>query len=123
MMSQIRLNTQNLNANGVFDMRNNNPLLTPQHPSHSGVPWRRPPINIEDPKVVQRLVNNLIYLFNIEPGDHITFILGHGECLSNNSALQAWVLDQIADVPINQDGVLNELVEKLKDQLMMEVYS
>lgn len=100
-----------------------NPLLQPQHPQFlSGTPIMRE-YEIEDPRVVMRLVNNLKYLFNIQEGDHLTFILGHGECHSNNEALKNWVLEQLTQNPVGQDDVLAFLVESLKVQLMAEVYS
>lgn len=109
IISQISLNSR-FEHNGGFEIRNSNPLL-------------KPLIDIEDARVVRRLVNNLMYLFGIEPGDHITFILGHGECSSNNEALQTWVLEELSDSVICPDDVLGELVSRLKEQLMMEVYS
>ena len=111
MMSQIRLNYSN-------------PLLKPQHPAQaSNAPWQKPVIEIEDPKVVQRLVNNLMYLFNITPGDYLTFILEQGHCTKNEDALKYWVLDQLEEHHLDSSDVLHYLVEQLKEQLSQEVYS
>lgn len=115
-----------------------NPLLHPQHPrnvlsAYSGQQPDQCPqtanhfwqddYQIEDPRVVRRLVNNLMYLFNIQPGDYLTFVLGYGHCRSNEQALQYWVLDQLSQNPTRQDEVLSVLVEALKEQLNLEVYS
>lgn len=109
-----------------------NPLLQPQHPGrfssgyvnqHSGQYPLNDDYQIEDPRVVRRLVNNLMYLFNIQPGDYLTFVLGYGHCRSNEQALQCWVLNQLTDYPCDQDQVLTVLVDALKEQLNLEVYS
>ncbi|WP_173292249.1 hypothetical protein [Thiosulfativibrio zosterae] len=118
-MSQIRLN-----QNSGYDFGNNNPLLEPQHPSLAfNAPWQKPAIEIEDPRVVQRLVNNLMYLFNITSGDYLTFILGQGHCTKNEDALKYWVLDQLEDHHLDSADVLHYLVEHLQEQLNQEVYS
>lgn len=118
-MSQIRLN-----KNSGDDFAYNNPLLQPQHPTQAlKAPWQKPEINIEDPRVVQRLVNNLMYLFNITPGDYLTFILGQGHCTKNEDALKYWVIDQLEDHHLDSSDVLHHLVEQLTKQLNQEVYS
>jgi len=81
-----------------------------------------PLIAIEDPRVVNRLVNNLMYLFNIQDGDYLTFVLGQGQCTNNKDAIKYWVLDTLADTPVSQDDVLEHLVSQLKQQIMVEVY-
>jgi hypothetical protein len=99
-----------------------NPLLQRQHPVD--LPWLHKGIQapIEDPLLIGRLVNNIKYLFNIEPGDYLTFVLGHGECHNNNLALKYWVLDQLTDVPMDQGDALGYLVNQLKEQLSLETY-
>ncbi|MBD3612326.1 MAG: hypothetical protein HUJ13_07960 [Hydrogenovibrio crunogenus] len=77
---------------------------------------------IEDPKVVMRLVNNLKYLFNIQPGDYLTFVLGFGECKTNDEALKYWVMDQLSQEPVGYDDVLRFLIDSLNSQLMMEAF-
>jgi len=113
MISQIYL------TNGV----NNNPFIQRQHPRLHQPSKTSQGINIEDPRVVQRLVNNLIYLFSIPSGDQLTFILGQGPCTQNQEALKCWVLQQLADEPVDQNDVLKYLVEHLKRQMNQEVYS
>ena len=96
------------------------PFLKRQHPlmpSDIDVP-----IAIEDPRVVNRLVNNLMYLFNIQEGDYLTFVLGQGQCTNNREAIKYWVFATLAETPVSQDDVLEHLVTQLKEQIMMEVY-
>lgn len=100
------------------------PLLEQQHPQMPGqiLDDRFPIVPIEDPKVINRLVNNLMYLFNIQEGDYLTFVLGQGQSTHNKDALKYWVLEELADNPMSQDDVLDHLVSQLKEQIMMEVY-
>lgn len=96
------------------------PFLKRQHPSMpSDIDA---PIAIEDPRVVNRLVNNLMYLFNIQDGDYLTFVLGQGQCTNNRDAIKYWVIATLAEATVSQDDVLEHLVTKLKEQIMMEVY-
>jgi hypothetical protein len=99
-----------------------NPLLQPQHPAPK-FQWSpsTETTPIEDPRVAMRLVNNLKYLFNIGAGDYLTFVLGHGECSNNDSALKYWVFDQLASSPVSQGDALDYLVTQLKEQIMLEV--
>lgn len=76
--------------------------------------------DFEDPRMINRLINNLAYLFNIEGGDYLTFILGYGHCTRNEDALRYWVIDQLQDISINQDDVMNVLVDHLRTELMRE---
>ncbi|GAB6069154.1 hypothetical protein JCM30760_02510 [Thiomicrorhabdus hydrogeniphila] len=99
---------------------NTSPFLKRQHPSMSAILEK--PIEVEDPRVINRLVNNLMYLFNIQDGDYLTFVLGQGQCTNNRDAIKYWVLEALADNPISQDDVLEHLVSQLKQQMMMEVY-
>lgn len=46
-----------------------------------------------DDETVEKMVNNLKYLFNIESGNNLTFVLGYGHCRSNDEALKQWVID------------------------------
>ncbi len=98
----------------------NNQLLVRQHPSMKGSAGIFPEFEMEDPRVVNRLVNNLMYLFNVHDGDYLTFVLGHGECSSNKQAIQSWIYDQL-NVNKGHDDVLTFLSEQLQEQLMMEV--
>lgn len=96
------------------------PLLVRQNPTMKGTAGIYPEYEIEDPRVINRLVGNLMYLFNIHEGDYLTFVLGHGECHTNKQALQCWVYDQLS-VNTGHDDVLTYLSAHLKDQLMAEV--
>jgi hypothetical protein len=96
------------------------PFLTRQHPSMSSITEES--IAIEDPRVLNRLVNNLMYLFNIQDGDYLTFVLGQGQCSNNKEAMKYWVLEALAVTQLNQDDVLEHLISQLKEQVMMEVY-
>ena len=96
------------------------PFLKRQHPSMSST--IEVPIAIEDPRVVNRLVNNLMYLFNIQDGDYLTFVLGQGQSTNNRDAIKYWVLATLEEKPVSQDDVLEHLVTQLKEQIMMEVY-
>jgi hypothetical protein len=99
------------------------PWLNPQHPQMFDRSSMASEYQVEDPKVVMRLVNNLKYLFNIQEGDYITFVLGYGACRSNDESLKYWVMDQLTQHPVGHDEVLGYLVDALKEQLMMEVCS
>ncbi|MEA1990544.1 MAG: hypothetical protein U9N57_15230 [Pseudomonadota bacterium] len=96
------------------------PFLKRQHPSMPSDIEAL--IAIEDPRVVNRLVNNLMYLFNIQDGDYLTFVLGQGQCTNNKEAIKYWVLATLEEKPVGQDDVLEHLVSQLKQQMMMEVY-
>lgn len=91
------------------------PLLMPQHPQQEGC------VNFpfEDPKVIQRLVNNLKYLFHINSGDDITFVLSHGQCATNDQALTLWIKEQLNTQAIGMDAVLGFLVSRLQEVLTM----
>jgi len=96
------------------------PLLQRQHPLMPA--WIEPRVSIEDSRVINRLVNNLMYLFNIKEGDYLTFVLGHGECSNNKDAIKYWVLDTLTESPVSQDDVLEHLIRHLKEQILLEVY-
>jgi len=96
------------------------PFLKRQHPSMPSDIEAL--IAIEDPRVVNRLVNNLMYLFNIQEGDYLTFVLGQGQCANNREAIKYWVFATLAVTPVSQDDVLEHLVSQLKEKIMMEVY-
>jgi len=96
------------------------PFLKRQHPSMPSDIEAL--VVIEDPRVVNRLVNNLMYLFNIQDGDYLTFVLGQGQCANNREAIKYWVLATLEEKPVSKDDVLEHLVTQLKEQIMMEVY-
>ena len=100
--------------------QNITPFLKRQYPSMSLI--AEEPIAIEDPRIVNRLANNLMYLFNIQDGDYLTFVLGQGQCSNNRDAIKYWLLEALAETPISQDDALEHLVSQLKKQIMMEVY-
>ncbi|MDR9500117.1 MAG: hypothetical protein RI556_13145, partial [Hydrogenovibrio sp.] len=76
-----------------------NPILTSQHPSvleafstESDFAWSN--------RLIERLAHNLEYLIGLDPQrDHVTFILGHGECPTNHQALVAWLYEQLDETP------------------------
>ncbi len=78
---------------------------------------------LEDLRVVMRLVNNLKYLFNIQSGDYLTFVLGYGECKSNDEALRYWVMDQLNQHLVGHNEVLVFLTYSLKEELITEACS
>jgi hypothetical protein len=95
------------------------PFLIPQHPA-----FEERSNAVEDPLVINRLVNNLMYLFNVQPNeDHLTFVLGFGMSHRNDEALKYWVMSQLEKHPMGFDDVLAFLADQLKDQLMQEVCS
>jgi len=75
---------------------------------------------IFDTKMISRLPNNLMHIFNITDGDYLTFILGHGECTHNKQALQYWIVDQLNGYH-DAGNLLSYLVKQLKNQLIIEV--
>lgn len=76
-----------------------------------------------DDASLNKLTNNLKYLFNIESGNHLTFILGYGSCRTNDEALALWVTDQLKQYHFEYEGVFNILVDDLKELLTIEVYA
>lgn len=101
-----------------------NPLLQKQQlAQHKHVQKDDEAIPIIDPRIIHRLVNNLMYLFSISPGDNLTFILEQGHCTKNEEALKYWVISQLVNETFNQEEVLHYLIENLKRQLTLEVYS
>ena len=72
-------------------------------------------------KWIQRLTNNLAFALQIPEGDHLTFILGYGECTSNHQALYAWVEEQIESNHYLEKENSNELFNTLKLQLQHQL--
>lgn len=71
---------------------------------------------------VKPLVNNLMYLFHIEPHqDYLTFILGYGHLSRNDQALQYWVIDILESQSLKLNEVLDYLIEQLQQCLNREV--
>jgi len=66
---------------------------------------------------IQRITNNLAFALKIPEGDHLTFILGYGECFSNHQALYAWVEEQMSSYPILDKSQSEDLFYTLKQQL------
>jgi hypothetical protein len=72
-------------------------------------------VNPEDPAIVHRLVTGLIYAFDLQSEVDLSFVLGHGECESNEDALTAWVMDQLDYTDWVEPGVLfNDLAYQLQ---------
>lgn len=73
--------------------------------------------------VVARLVNNLKYYSNIQSGDHLTFVLGYGECNSNDEALKRWVLSQLESLQasLTYEQVFSFLKDALRSKLALDV--
>lgn len=67
-------------------------------------------------KVISRLVNNLTHVLNIQYGNHLTFVLGFGECSNNKVALQKWVKSQLP-IASDLDETFKNLKSLLKNQL------
>jgi len=107
-----------------MNYKTNNPMLKPQHPCMKSSAGIYPEYRKEDDEgiSINRLTNNLCYLFNVTSGDYLTYILGHGECTRNEDALKYWVLDQLDQESVSSGEVLSVLVEKLKEQLTLEAY-
>jgi hypothetical protein len=72
-----------------------------------------------DPEIVSSLVNNLVHVFNIQDGNHLTFVLGFGECSNNKEALQKWVKSQLP-IASELDETFKNLKSLLKNQLSQE---
>lgn len=69
-----------------------------------------------DDFTLEKMINNLKYLFNIESGNHLIFVLGYGHCHSNDEALKLWVIDHV------QPNVSsNKMFEKLVSALQVKL--
>jgi hypothetical protein len=75
-------------------------------------------------RIIERLARHLEYLTSLDPlRDHVTFILGHGECPTNHHALVAWLYEQLDESPVEMDKALSMTFEALQSMLSQEVYS
>ena len=69
-----------------------------------------------DDATLDKLTNNLKYLFNIESGNNLTIILGYGHCRSNDEALREWIIDHI-----ELNDSLNQVFDKLVSLLQIRL--
>lgn len=84
----------------------------PSGPKHGGMTTL---VDLSNPATMQRLIAALRYAFDIRPGIQLPFLLGHGECESNDQALEAWILEQVLDDHWADPSTLfNELARRLQ---------
>lgn len=72
-------------------------------------------VDLSNPATMRRLIAALRFAFDIRPGIQLPFLLGHGECESNDQALELWILEQVLDDHWVEPGALfNELARRLQ---------
>lgn len=72
-------------------------------------------VDVRQPATRRRLAEALTFAFDIRPGVQLPFVLGHGECETNEQALQAWILDQLGEDQWVEPGhVFNALASRLQ---------
>lgn len=72
-------------------------------------------VDVRQPATRRRLAEALKFAFDIRPGVQLPFVLGHGECETNEQALQAWILEQLGEDQWVEPGHLfNALASRLQ---------
>lgn len=72
-------------------------------------------VNVNHPATLKRLIEALKFAFDIRAGIQLPFILGHGECETNDEALVAWIRDQLGDDPwVEPTALFNGLATRLQ---------
>lgn len=72
-------------------------------------------VNVSHPATQKRLTEALKFAFDIRAGIQLPFILGHGECETNDEALTAWIRDQLGeDQWVEPRALFNGLASQLQ---------
>ena len=75
-------------------------------------------IDLSDPRVIQKLVSSLMYLFQFSAKAELAFILGYPTALNNQQALINWMTDQLKQADwIEPSELLDFFVTRLKREL------
>ena len=75
-------------------------------------------IDLSDPRVIQKLVSSLMYLFQFSPKAELAFILGYPSALNNQQVLINWMTDQLKQADwIEPNQLLDFFVTRLKREL------
>lgn len=76
-------------------------------------------LDLSDPRVLNKLVSSLIYLFQFSQKAELAFILGYPTAQNNQQVLINWISDQLKqDEWIEPNDLLNFLVTRLKRELL-----
>ena len=76
-------------------------------------------LDLSDPRVINKLVSSLIYLFQFSQKAELAFILGYPTAQNNQQVLINWISDQLKNAEwVEPDDLLNFLVTRLKRELM-----
>lgn len=76
-------------------------------------------LDLSDPRVLNKLVSSLIYLFQFSPKAELAFILGYPTAHNNQQVLINWISDQLKQAEwIEPNDLLNFLVARLKRELL-----
>lgn len=72
-------------------------------------------VDVHQPATIRRLAEALMFALNIRPGIQLPFVLGHGECESNNQALYVWIVEQVGGEQwYEPDELFNSLATQLQ---------
>lgn len=63
-------------------------------------------VNVSHPATLKRLTEALKFAFDIRAGIQLPFILGHGECETNDEALGAWIQEHLGEDQWVEPGAL-----------------
>ena len=75
-------------------------------------------LDLSDPRVIQKLVSSLMYLFQFSPKAELAFILGYPSALNNQQVLINWMTDQLKQADwIEPNQLLDFFVTRLKREL------
>ncbi len=75
-------------------------------------------IDLTDDQVMRRLVASLKYVFNLNQGLELPFILGCPQCEDNDAALVCWITHELKQTDwVEASHIFNFLIGRLKRQL------
>lgn len=78
-------------------------------------------IVLSDEKTMARLVSSLKYVFHLNQGLELPFILGCPQCDNNDEALICWITHELKQTDwVEASHIFNFLIERLK--LTLETY-
>lgn len=75
-------------------------------------------VDLSDPRVIQKLVSSLMYLFQFSSKAELAFILGYPAALNNHQVLINWMTDQLKQADwVEPNELLDFFVTRLKREL------
>jgi hypothetical protein len=75
-------------------------------------------IDLSDDKTMSRLVASLKYVFHLNQGLELPFILGCPHCDNNDEALICWITQELKQTDwVEASHIFNFLIARLKQQL------